>query len=450
MRYILSTKDRSGPLPSEFFLDNDLTIKEGRGPFYNYKWLSPEGFKGTFFRDTDAYNYLIKWNFEHLNEREEERAGEVGIEVASHNRTTYSCDDKRQMYDSNGSTLALEQKRVGTLRPSQRWGIEETVKAVYLVDTTTGLLHIAIVPGKRTEQIIQIRSFAHGYAQFANRKGNLDLEIRLYDSKKPLFGIGVEGCYSPFPPSHYFKNGQKRETINEIAAIYIDQGLVENFRKGEKLVQLEEPLKRVASIETARKITHRLNGIMRQLALEQIAANEYRADIYGATEGIEIGKLPFDTGQLGREHDLNNGFVNLHIHAVPKKLGMADLSISPSVIRFPDGRFLEQRIKREFVEGSKHVAGLMQIIDGQVVPVCIKEEAGLYRADIFGPIISGDYREATTTPSEEDKVVILKHHVLPNHRLSVLMPPQYIQSILETEFPGKVHVIPIDIRERKK
>ncbi|MBI2574576.1 hypothetical protein HYV82_01705 [Candidatus Woesearchaeota archaeon] len=322
-----------------YLLEQDKTITQGAPSFVNKVAVTPESLLTTFFGT--GFDYLLRT----FN-------GEVPLYVVTHPEVTYSCFDKIGMYNRRGCTTGLEIAE-GPLSSDNGWRLEDTVKAVYFHERETGKIIVAVIPGKKPRMHIELESFRQsarnpdgGLNPYAalSRKGVRRI-IRLYSiAEQPIFGIGVEGNLSPFPPESYIDGGVETRTEAVIAAIYIDKSLL---------------------------------------------AEEHR---------------------------------------------WLDVSTASRQIAFPTGRTLEQAIGRE------HAEQLRQVYNGEAVPLKITEEEGLQAAHVHGPIIEGDYREETTAPKAVQGFVVLKHHALPNHRLSVLVTPEWLLHTLQSQFPKHTYV----------
>lgn len=162
-----------------------------------------------------------------------------------------------------------------------------------------------------------------------------------------------------------------------------------------------------------------VEGCLSPLPLEHYITDRERIDTTDQLNAIYIDKALL-TGHRGDQDHL------------------VDLSISPPIIPFPEGQCLEQRIT------EKNARELRQVTNGGSIPLNIRDVDGRWVADVDGPIIQGDYREKGITPQEGEPGVTLRHHVLPNHRLSVLMKASDLGRILETQFPDQTFVIPFE------
>ncbi len=323
-----------------YLIEQDKTITRRAPSFVNKVAVTPESLLTTFFGT--GFDYLLRT----FN-------GEVPLYVVTHPEVTYSCFDKIGMYNRRGCTTGLEIAE-GPLSSDNGWRLQDTVKAVYFMDKATNKLLVAAIPGKPSRTHIALESFGDAaincngglnpysaLSQKARKK-----QLRLFPAgTNPVFGIGVEGSLSPFPPESYIDGSIETKTGTVLAATYIDKSLL---------------------------------------------ADEHR---------------------------------------------WLDMSIASRQIRFPSGITLEQAI------GIEHAKVLMQVRDGEIVPLELTEEDGLTIAHVQGPIIRGDYREATTVPQGQgqEELVTLIHHSLPNHRLSALVTPECMLRILQNQFPDQTY-----------
>ncbi|GEM_PF-6860178 len=326
-------------LNSGYLMEQDRTITLGAPSFANKVAVTPESLLTTFF-GTGFYYLLDAFN------------GDEPLYVVTHPEVTYNCLDKIGMYNRRGCTTGLEIAE-GPLSSDNGWRLQDTVKAVYYVDKATNKLLVAAIPGKPSKTHIALESFGYAtincnrglnpYAELSQRARKN--QLRLFPvGTNPVFGIGVEGSLSPFPPESYIAGGVETTIETVLAAIYIDKSLL---------------------------------------------AEEHR---------------------------------------------WLDVSIAPRQRGFPYGRTLEQAI------GMEHAKGLMQVRDGEIVPLELTEEGGLTVAHVQGPIIRGDYREAATAPQGQEEFVMLRHHSLPNHRLSALVTPECLLRILQNQFPDQTYL----------
>lgn len=111
-----------------------------------------------------------------------------------------------------------------------------------------------------------------------------------------------------------------------------------------------------------------------------------------------------------------------------------DLSISFTMIKFPPRAHITQKISKEYVKGIK------QLLNGTPKDLTIKNNNGLFFADIEG-MLEGEHRDALTKPKNNEPGIELRFSYLPNHRLSALMPHTEIYKLLEQFFPNKVFKI---------
>tara|TARA_Y100000310_G_scaffold345746_1_gene469171 strand:- start:13354 stop:14829 length:1476 start_codon:yes stop_codon:yes gene_type:complete len=464
------------------------SIIGNEAPFQHIERYTPESFLMSFLGV--GYEYL-------------QFALECGIEAyfVLLPEATYSCQEKIQLYSDYNCTIGLKKKK-GKVYPSEAWDLQDTVKAVYFRDRvkdgddpSQAKIYIALVPGKESGTIIDVSSFEEAeVGPFAlMKRGDIRWALQLFPAgERPLFGSGAEGCLSPFPPAYYNEEGKHIDTNDILGGIFVDESLVRAAQDGFRITHLDDIMKRDLSLSEKGKqlknLSQLINGTFYPLShLIRKSANGgyYELDIFGPVfnngpnfnEAVNLHPVsrlgyPYD----GRDLGIDNLMINFYDQAKTTKF--SDMSLSPKVIAL-DGSMtqedmfvspgaklmaresynplqnthghscIDQYIRPEFA------AELYHYFNGEKRKVAVVNHGGEKTALIRGPIISGSYQEKITQPNLDENgkpiedYVRLKHLVFPNHRCSFLMNAHDMVKVLGIQFPGKVHVTPIQYEAKR-
>ena len=371
-------------------LFNASSLRDQRPSFEERIKVTPKSFKEAFFKA--GYGYLV----------DSAIRGNLPLFLTIHPQTTYSCADKTQMLNSGNCATDLLTCPQG-LDPSRRWNIDDTVKAVYFLDKATQQLLICVIPGREQKARIAYSSFG------ANEGSNP------YASGTPNEAYSLLGAAE-----------------HQGWAVRYDDG-----RLNAKATLSHAREKRIEATDQKSLIMNSKSQIKKNIRPFPVG----ESPLFGFGVEGSLSPLPpefyFSASQrIDTLDELGGIYIDKELLAGnPDRL--VDLSISPEIIQFPEGKTLEQRIIPSALDPSNSER-LYQVIGAKPTEVVLNEEGA---ADIFGPIIRGDYRESTTSPKKGDPFITLSHHVLPPHRVSVLMRPNDISDILSAHFPGRIHSI---------
>jgi len=202
-------------IPHNLFLELDKSLREGAPSFQDDFPLTADGFRQIFLgTQGHAYDYLLearaKTPLDHL-------LG-LGAEfwMVTHPQVTSSCQDKIDMYNQTGCSVD------GNMDGPRKWQLQDTIKAIYFFNKRNGKYHVAVVPGKPSEQHINIRtSFKEVCAQL---EANIRKAIRVFPADTQLvFEAGLEGCLSPLIPDYVAANNQMHLVEPMVEAVYFDE-----------------------------------------------------------------------------------------------------------------------------------------------------------------------------------------------------------------------------------